>query len=111
MRVQFCIMDALFQQFADYLSNVQFSDNKVVFAFLPYDLVDKDIDIDEVAYEESIVTFRRYLDSILREARKPFVIDERFLITRDTQQPYARLSQYAPLACGRVLRTLTEVVS
>ena len=103
-------MDGLFTQFSDYLQNYQIQENQASFAFLPYDLIDKDIDIDELTYEENVATFRKYLDSLVRDLRRPFRTEETFIITREVHYPVPKIIQYFPMEDGKTLRSTTEAV-
>lgn len=103
-------MECLFSQFEDFLNKYEIKDEYAEFEFLPYDLVDKDLDMDELAYEENIITFRRYLDTLVRQNARQFRTLESFMHTRTTRDTVQRVVQYTPLEDGRMLRTTTEAL-
>lgn len=107
-------MELLFKQFGDYFHSYQIVKDGVKFTFLPYDLVDKDIDLDEVEYDRHKDAFRKELDKLVRtqplQKGSTFQSDEHFLISRNVFQPGSRCTQYTPVANGKIMRTVTELL-
>jgi len=103
-------MDQICKQFEDYLHSYQVVKNKVQFTFFPYDLIDKDLDIDEFAYEKTQSDFRNELEKWIVKNGEMFVVEEKFLEFRDVLKTASRCTQYTPVAGGKMMRTVTELL-